>query len=435
MIDTLGDVQIVALRSEDGIAIARVRDGAGRELEVEWWQGRPGRPSYRDGRLLRFAYRTGAPGTTDPELVARVVDMLLADEARVASLEPSVAAGREGSGRLLFLREKALALSVSRALPRSGSVAQAVRSVLDRKAAEGPQLGCVALYFETACEQACEFCEEPAKRDRPPARVAARALRVQHALGLDLVSQGVVDALLEWMAARPEPIVFLVTGHDWLRHPHLDALLASLERNPGVPLRLQGPSLQFDDPQLARRVAALPGLLCVATTLQSHEASEHDAIVGRPGAHHRLLAALSSLDDAGVPVELAVVLTRRTLETLPATLAWLGERNRSAQLYAFIPDRGMRGRESALAPLDEQREALAAAVGDARGAVAALVGVPACAVPPALRDTLVQGVDADRRERAAFDRACGSCSARARCAGVPQSYLARFGSRGFEPIP
>ena len=435
MTTTLGDMQIVALHSEEGIAIARIRDGAGRELEVEWWEGQPGRPSYRDGRLLRFAYRTDSAGAKDPDLLAHVVGALLADEAYVASLTPNDAPGRTGDGRLLFLRERAFAVTLSLVLPRAGSVQRAVRSVLDREAVAEPSLAGVALYFETACGQSCEFCEEPAKRDGPLSRALARALGVQHTLGFDLVSRGVVDAILAWVADRPEPIVFMITGHGWLGHPHLDTLLSSLERNPGVPLRLQGPSLQFDDPRLARRVASLPGVLCVATTLQSHEASEHDAIVGRPGAHRRLLAALSSLDDAGVAIEVSVVLTRRTLDTLPATLAWLAERNRSAQLSAFIPDRGMRRRESALAPPDEQREALAATVGDARGAVAALVGVPTCAVPPELRDKLEQGVNADRREPAAFDRACGNCSARTHCAGVPQSYLARFGSRGFEPIP
>lgn len=424
--------RVLALFAERGVTVATVRDAAGEELTIEWWEGRPERPSYRDGRLLRFAHR----GALDAERADRLVDALLADEERIAALGRRARlapATRPREGQIVFLTEKALGLSIARALPRARSIEAATRAALDRAAA-GAAVGHVMLYFEARCEQACEFCEEPGLRERPLARLVARALDVQQALGADLVSRGAFAALLAWVRERPERIVLHVTGHDWLRHPHLDALLGALERGPGVPLRLQGPSLALADRALARRVAALPGLQHVATTLQSSDPREHDAMVGRPGAHARLLAALEVLSEEGVAVLLTLVLTRRALRTLPATLAWLRERGRAAQLCAFVPDRAMEGGERALAPLDELRAALAGVAPADHAAIASLVGVPPCGAPAALRGALAPAIDTAERERAVFPAPCAGCAGRARCPGVPESYARVYGARGLEPL-
>lgn len=421
-------VRVVGVRGESGVLVATLADEHNAEWALEWWEGRPERRSFRDGSVLRFAYRSGSASPSEGE-VRRVLDAIAAAEAELASLPPPSRALPAVEGRVAFFDETRLLGAIAAVLPRAGSVARAIERVLDDERAKGP-IGQLHFYLQARCEQACEFCEEPKRRERPLGRLSALGLRAQSRLSLDLVSSGAIEVMLAWLKARAEPAIFQLTGHDWLGHRHLDRILVALESNPGVPLRLQGPSYRLESAALARRVAALPHLELVTTTLQSSDPAEHDAMVGLPGAHVRLSRALEQLGALGVRVELAVVLTRRALRTLPETLASLAGRGTSARLHAFVPDRGMGDAGPALAPLDEIRTALERVEPTA---VRAIVGVPPCAVPAHLAEKLVPGVDGAVREPAVYASVCATCTARARCPGVPAPYLVAHGERGFRP--
>ena len=334
----------------------------------------------------------------------------------------------------VFFREKQLALRIAAAWPFHKTVAGSVRAVLDEEIRRSGSLDEVQLYFENPCAQACEFCEEPRRRDRFPSRHLTSLLLRSQELGLDLVGSGALAALVDALGDLEPKAPLTITGHDWTRHPRHPEILVALERRPDARLRLQGPSLGFSSPELTRRVAALPGLEWIATTLQSSDAAEHDAMVGAPGAHAELLAALDNLKAARVPLVLTVVLSRRALRTLPETLSFLSARGLSVSLQAFIPDEAMGPAFDVLAPLDELRRALDRAPREALGAIHSVVGVPLCAAPAPLRRKIAPAHRMKGREGARFGAGCGTCAARGRCSGVPSSYLVALGARGMEPL-
>jgi hypothetical protein len=392
----------------------------------------PGRRWLVTGQRLGFGYRPTASVPARRELAAyrEIIRLLLPfEEELVATLESaqrSVDTPRP-PGRLLFLREKALTVSLLRKLPMRRSVRMAIRATLDEELARGEPVGEVHLYFETPCRQSCEFCEEPERRRRAVFRPVANLLQKQHDLGVDLVSIGAVDALLAYLDERHIPLT--ITGHDWTRHPRRDALLAALERHPSLRVRLQGPSLGLASEKLTQRIAALPALECVATTLQSSNAEEHDAMVGMRGAHAELLSALRNLRAAKIPVELALVLTRRALRTLSETLAWLVREQRSVLLNAFMPSTTARSGDALIAPFDEIRQTLEANE-KAQTAVTSIIGVPHCAVPAELRARMASAPTSSARYPLIFPRPCHHCAARATCSGVPIRYVDVLGTRG-----
>jgi hypothetical protein len=422
--------------SRDGLGFVIVfSDRAGKSHTVDVWEKGQERRAFKVGRHLAFAYRPSQDSFADHELDQRVITKLLAAEERLweASLsfvEPRVT--MPIPGRPIFLREMDLSVRILRALPRAASITNAARAVLSEALAGEARASEVQLYFETACAQACEFCEEPVKRERLHRRAANRLLVVQHALHFDLVSSGALRAFLDAIAERELPVT--ITGHDWTRHPHRGELLRILEESALPRLRLQGPSLDFDSMNFARRIAALPRLEWIATTMQSADPAEHDAMVGARGAHARLIPALENLANLGVRVKLTLVLTRRALRSLPATLEFLRQRGWFVELAAFVPDRALGDVRDKLAPLDDLRMGLETALPAARDVVQSLVGVPLCAVPEVLRNKVAPVLRTSEREPLQFGPACRACAAFSTCSGVPAGYVRGLGARGMEPI-
>lgn len=434
---------LIASCLPEGATLAEVRrDGAGwvalfldmdgERHAVEWWELAPSRPFYRQGQRLAFAYRKGSPRAVSAS--QGVIAAMLAREDALVALSSTLVEPRPGgrrNGRLSFLRETHLSLRIARALPGAGGIRRAARLVLEEELARGEPVSDLQIYFENHCAQACEFCEEPLLRDRPYHRLSSGLLQLQNRTRLDLASTGAFDEILDVLWSRSDSILLTVTGHDWLLHPHRDALLEALERpREGARLRVQGPSTELADPALARRVAALPGLERIATTLEAGAPATHDAIVGAPGAHAKIVRALELLHD--VPVELALVLTRSAVRALPATLRWLRERRWRVVATMFIPDRAMPGAEERLAPLDELRGALLQAEGSWE-AIQDFVGVPPCAVPPQLHRKIRTAVRAAERDPLVFASGCSRCSLKEDCPGLSSRYLRAFGERGIEP--
>lgn len=422
--------------SRDGGGFVCVFSGrAGRQHTLEFWDKSGERRAFRTGRCLAFAYRPRQDALGDHGVERRVIAKLLAREealweALQAFVEPAVVPA--DPGQPVFLRERELGARILRALPRAMSLTRAVRAVLEQACASAARATEVQLYFETACAQACEFCEEPLVRGRLPRRAVDGLLVLQHELRLDLVSSGALRTLLDAVAERGLPVT--ITGHDWTRHPHRGELLRTLEERAPARLRLQGPSLAFDSLSFARRIAALPGLEWIATTIQSAEPDEHDAMVGARGAYARLIPALENLTSLGVRVSLTLVLTRRALRTLPLTLELLQRRRWFVGLAAFVPDRALGDVRDELAPLDELRVALDKALPAAREVVRSLVGVPPCAVPEALRDKVVPVLRTSERAPMQFGSRCRACRSSSTCSGVPAGYVRALGERGMEPM-
>lgn len=286
------------------------------------------------------------------------------------------------------------------------------------------------VYLEARCDQSCEFCAQPAQRDRPVQR-AVRALDQALDGGAgDLVRSGALAALLAACARRAPPVRLTLTGHDWLAHPARDEILAVLEALPGLSKRLQGPSTALADPALARRVAALPGLVTVSVTAQGGSARVHDRAVGRAGAFDALCAAVARLTAAGAAVDVNTVLTRDALAALPEILRWAHDHQLPVTLSAFVPEPAHPSPRSYLPRLSALRATLAEhSPAIVRGG-ASLVGLPRCVAPPVLWP---------RSFGAAMNAApaaapCARCAERGNCPGAPRAYLDAFGDAELAPV-
>lgn len=329
---------------------------------------------------------------------------------------------------MLFLVERELQRRCA-----SGDLATAARRILD-EAAQGGRLDRVVLYFETRCAQSCEFCEQPRLRRTPADEASDRALVTLHRRGGDVVSSGAFDALCDAASQRTPPPTLTILGHDWAQHPHRDKILARLEREATMPVRLEGPSTALADPALAARVAALPTLDQVTLTLESVDPAVHDAIVGEPGACVKVMAAIEALRARRVRVHVNCVVTARAVPGLPALIAWLNARKLQVSLLGFIPDKVSEGWDGALLPrVDVLREALAPTGRRGVDTVAQVCGLPVCAVPPLLEPRVSVEWQSPVRERRLYADACEGCSARGRCGAVTEGYLAQHGAAGLLP--
>lgn len=404
-----------------------LRDPDGRAHELTWEPLVPTRPALHRGRRLAFAYRLPPEGGPSPVEVYRETLLRAADrEDELAALETKPLA-RE-SEPPLFITESSLWLTLARELPRARSIRGAAERWLARMSSHE-----LILYFEAPCRQACEFCEEPPLRTNPIHRGERRLIQLRQRTPLDLVASGAFGALLDGLARRRPTPRLTIMGHDWLEHPRRDELLGAIEARPGLRLRCHGPSTQLADTALASRVARLPGLESIGLTLEACDPRVHDAIVGAPGSGAAVMRAIDVLSKLGARLQVTVVLSKRALPTLAETVQWVSARGLHVVLQAFIPDRDLRAAGSVLAPIN----VIAAALGDidagARAAVDSVVGLPWCAVPGPLRARLSPALAGEKREPLVHPAPCSGCSMRARCPGVPASYVAALGHAGLSP--
>ncbi|HMY22046.1 MAG TPA: hypothetical protein PKA58_37230, partial [Polyangium sp.] len=144
----------------------------------------------------------------------------------------------------------------------------------------------------------------------------------------------------------------------------------------------------------------------------------------------RLVRALENLELLKVRVQLSLVLTRRALRSLPATLRYLKERAWTIELSAFVPDQALGDVSDKLAPLDELRRAIEASIPEARDTIRSLVGVPVCGVPEIMRGKVALVLRTDKRAATQFGTECADCRVRLACSGVPAGYLRALGTRG-----
>lgn len=286
------------------------------------------------------------------------------------------------------------------------------------------------VYFEARCEQACEFCAQPVQRDSTAHLAIAALQREVTSRAGDLVRGGAFEALIRACARRAAPVHLTITGHDWIAHPERDAILDVLARNPGLRLRLQGPSTALADAALARRVASLPDLAAVALTVQAGEARAHDRMVGRAGAFDAVCAAVDHLLLAGARVEVNTVLTRDALAALPSTLAWLAARELMGSLAAFSPEVALPWPGPLMPRLAALRESFSTNERELLARASSLVGFPLCVVPPSLASRAF----AHERSTGPAARACVGCDARARCPGASRAYLDAHGEGDLVPL-
>ncbi|MBI3297867.1 MAG: radical SAM protein [Elusimicrobia bacterium] len=306
------------------------------------------------------------------------------------------------------------------------------------------------LFLGYACNERCLFCSQEFAWRRQPFTPFAEAARRQ------------------WLAYKAGARVLVLNGGEPTLHEGLTRLVA-LARKTGYPeVHIQTNGLRLAEPGYAGELAAA-GLTMARFSMHGPGAELHDAQVQVPGAFAKAWAGLENLRARGVAVGVNVVLNRMNAPRLRETCAWFLDRG-VTDLGLIFPlyegDMAFYGDRVALSMADA-----AAAVRDAfeefraRGAEPPfLLNMPPCVLPgyegrilrwsgdsAALYDgakSLLVDPEAYRLDRpeggkglaeAAAEQkskpaSCARCVYAARCLGVADRYLERFGAAELAPL-
>lgn len=196
----------------------------------------------------------------------------------------------------------------------------------------------IAWNLTTGCNQACAHCYMSARRGRG------------EELGLE-ECQRIADEIL---ALQPSPM-FVLSGGEPLTWPHLEELAEHCTRGGAtVVIGTNGTLLT------GARIESLAraGVQGFALSVDSLDPAVHDRFRGTPGALDQVLAAVSRLQEAGLPFVIQSTLGRGTRRELAALVAWARAEGAFAfNLYLHV-ETG-RGRELEALSASETEETLA----------------------------------------------------------------------------
>lgn len=274
------------------------------------------------------------------------------------------------------------------------------------------------------CNLGCTYCTiTPAMRQRALAPGAAiAALRAGRDAGLTELS---------------------ITGGEPTIFAHLLPIVRAAAAHGFTDIKVQSNGLMWAQTDNVRRAVAA-GVTRFAVSIHSHRPAHYERIVRRNGVYDAMVGGLRNLVGQGHPVSADVIMMRETLPELSASIDWLAELGvRAADLwFVSLTD----GNAANVASMPSMGEAVAAMRGaferaDARGVVLRSLHIPRCllgderlrAFDPASVGVRVVTPDATfdlARSRITGQvqvPACQGCPEQARCPGLREDYLARFG--------
>jgi radical SAM protein with 4Fe4S-binding SPASM domain len=196
---------------------------------------------------------------------------------------------------------------------------------------QAPSLRCCVWELTLRCNLRCRHCGATAGR--------ARA---------DELSTGEALHVADELAALPADEVTLMGGELFLR-PDWYAVAERL-RAGGVGLVVFTNGTLLDAERIAQLRALEPRT--IGTSLDGGCAAVHDDIRGRAGAFARTLAALDTLQAAGLRVAVITTLTRRNLYELPAIARLLAGRGIRWQIQCAGAGGERLARQDLLTPLE-----------------------------------------------------------------------------------
>ena len=232
--------------------------------------------------------------------------------------------------------------------------------------------------------------------------------------------------VLAALGALPAGVGLLLAGGEPTTRADLLELLRqvrSARPSGGLWLRTDGLALTSPSVVQALQRAGVDG---VRIPLHSGRADAHDWLVGLPGAARRVIRALGTCAQQGLPVEVEITLTRPTLPYLVETVAlvarlgvralWIRRLRAAgaaaADFIALSPRLGM-----VRAPVEE-----ATLLAEEGGLTVRIEGLPRCTIPGA-----AHRLDTGLEPAAPAASPCATCPGLPSCAGAPQDYTARFG--------
>lgn len=247
------------------------------------------------------------------------------------------------------------------------------------------------------------------------------------------------------------------TGGEPTIHPDFPEI-AAYAKKLGYRIYVGTNGCMFAKKEFCKHVA--PFLDEISFSIHGHTASLHDALVGRKGAFHDIIAAVENISALGCKHIFANVVTvRDNFESAGDILDFLGERGFSQVLFSHLAPEGMglaRYKDLAVR-IDAWRRKVPelAAIAEKYGMIVRFFGLPLCALgeyahlsndlfwderttvertrtagAPALVD--VPG-DAPDRNRVKTDR-CAACTRGSMCFGVFDAYVKHFGDKELKPF-
>ncbi|MFA6030422.1 MAG: radical SAM protein [Elusimicrobiota bacterium] len=297
------------------------------------------------------------------------------------------------------------------------------------------QADCYELVLNYNCDARCSFCSQGCFDKRLNARFEdiARAVYLGKKRGYKRLG---------------------LSGGEALLRPDL-AKIVALGRSVGFTyIRLQTNGIRLADPRLCRLLVRA-GLTFAKLTFASHRPEVHDALVGVKGAWRRTMAGLRHMKALKALVGVNILLNRRNLAELPATVRFFLDEGVSEFVVIYPLYLGSMAKNAktlgitlkqASGPVVEtlgfmEREGLSDGI--------KVLNMPPCFLP-GFEDramglyrfnTLVTSPDGrptDLDEDASRARTqgppCRACSLRRRCGGVDRHYPELYGWKDFRPL-
>lgn len=263
----------------------------------------------------------------------------------------------------------------------------------------------------SSCEGRCFFCAQPEVLNMPPHMVT----RPEEALA--------------WVAEASPSVGdrLLIGGTEPATHPVLLDVVREARGRGFARVEVMTSGLRLAQPGVAERWAEA-GVSEVCVPLYATEAALHDAVVGIPGHHARLLAGLERARAAGVDVAVHTLALRRTLHDLARLADLVRARFGTPLCVAPLREKEQLFRYAEEAPSYRAVESVV------RAADVRLTGFPDCVAPEVPRGA--PGIIAVyfRGQRTVQAAPCVLCARASGCPGAVPAHLAVHGVDDLVPI-
>ncbi|MBW2455167.1 MAG: radical SAM protein [Deltaproteobacteria bacterium] len=286
-----------------------------------------------------------------------------------------------------------------------------------------------------ACNERCRFCNVPVTEGPATALAAAEATAALHSF-----------------AASGERTLTISGGEPTLLRGRLVDLVRGA-RNRGIPfVELQTNAVLVDAGFAAELGAA--GLTSAFVALLSHDATIHDDLVGRAGAHAECLSGIDAFVKAGIQVTLNPVITHSMQSLVDEYVAYVATRYPAVPAISLsvVQPHGRAAAELDLLPdYGVLADSVRAAQKRAEQADIELLnpycGLPICAGWEGATERCVEAIEAvaarqtgdpttvglDNRGNKRHGEPCRGCALRPRCGGAWHAYWDHRGGCGLAP--
>jgi MoaA/NifB/PqqE/SkfB family radical SAM enzyme len=268
--------------------------------------------------------------------------------------------------------------------------------------------------------------------------------------GASMDPRAVADALLRAYRDGARAL-WLGGGEPTLRRDML-ATVSAARRIGYTRVKLQTNGMMLAYPKVVARCAEA-GVTEVAFAIKGATADTHDRFTQTPGAHALLVEAMAAVRAAGLAMEGDVLVYRDTAKELPAIVEAYTARGVGQWRVWLLTARDDPEAAAQVPRIADVMQHLSAAMAlglSTRPDFITSLHTQPCTVPARDRACLFFARDLSMRivnpgghafmledspmEGGRYLPGCGACSFRARCGGIREDYLARFGGDEFTPV-